>query len=262
MGRRGPSTALEAVPAAGKSAKRIDSIAIGGHNTVQQGEDTSMFETKDPVSTGNIVISIIFAWLVLRFLNALSALFSISALGGLGGAIAPIERLQLADMLDAWAKWGAIPLFIMAGVAVLHWIYVTNRNAHLFSDHVHTTPAWAVGWFFVPFANFIKPFEAFAETWKATVSPAHVAFHVPSILRWWWGLWIVRSIASNVSFRLQRRADTVDELIAAKWGVVFQLTIDLPLVFVLASIIKQFSAMQSQRLATSPMPIRTDDDSI
>ncbi|WP_232491920.1 DUF4328 domain-containing protein [Novosphingobium kaempferiae] len=75
------------------------------------------------------------------------------------------------------------PALIAAGVVSLVWVlafaacmvsvcmWVYRAHANLFAaelDGLEFTPAWSVGWFFVPFAFWFKPFQAMRELWNAS----------------------------------------------------------------------------------------------
>jgi hypothetical protein len=50
------------------------------------------------------------------------------------------------------------------------------------------TPGWAVGWWFVPFANLVKPFQSIRELWKASSADrAWPEIRTWPVIGWWWG---------------------------------------------------------------------------
>jgi hypothetical protein len=52
------------------------------------------------------------------------------------------------------------------------------------------TPAWAVGWHFVPIANFVKPFQAMRQIWNFSHGGDRESVDSgQSLLIGWWGLW-------------------------------------------------------------------------
>ncbi len=90
--------------------------------------------------------------------------------------------------------WGLV--FFITGFMILRWIYLTSQNSHLISsDTMEFSPGWAVGWYFVPIANFWKPYQAMKEIWMINVSDT-----IPSIYPWWWFLWILTTYLGNVAF--------------------------------------------------------------
>ena len=52
------------------------------------------------------------------------------------------------------------------------------------------TPAWSVGWHFVPIANFFKPFQAMRQIWTLSHGGDGESVRAgQSLLILWWGLW-------------------------------------------------------------------------
>lgn len=63
------------------------------------------------------------------------------------------------------------------------------------------TPGWAVGWWFIPFANLVMPYQAVNELYVASVrSEANESgYAVPpssGIVGWWWAAFILRGVVS------------------------------------------------------------------
>jgi hypothetical protein len=110
--------------------------------------------------------------------------------------------------LVAFALLANLVALFASLILVGRWIYRTNANAHSFSDAVTITPGWSIGWFFVPFANLIKPYEGVKETWIASHQAAAHYEEIESPLpALWWGLWIATNIASTASSRIGAMTD-------------------------------------------------------
>ena len=99
------------------------------------------------------------------------------------------------------------PVIVVSGVLILRWIHRSNWNARaLGAKNMQFTPGWSIGWYFVPFANLWKPYQAMKEIWQASINAKDWRSQtVQGILGWWWSLWIVYSISGNASFRLSLR---------------------------------------------------------
>lgn len=101
--------------------------------------------------------------------------------------------------LVALAALLELAALILCGILFLCWIYRANANAQLLGGGLSDSPGWAVGWFFVPFANLFKPFLAIKEIWLASHFGSNwVNGEATSMLRWWWGLWLTGGIVSYV----------------------------------------------------------------
>jgi hypothetical protein len=100
------------------------------------------------------------------------------------------------------------------------------------------SPGWAVGWYFVPFANLVKPFHAMKEIWFAS-HPSEGGYEekAPMILGWWWGLWIINNILGNIAFRIDDpNTESIVSLIAA--------VINIPLCIVLVTVMREVQTSQ------------------
>lgn len=110
-----------------------------------------------------------------------------------------------------------IPLAIL----FMRWIYVAKKDLReLGVRSTKFTPGWSVGWFFVPIANLWKPYQAMAETFRAS-DPQRMAHSdwrnapVGIVVKLWWFLWIFGVLVAYVSSGMLGRAETVEEFEAA-----------------------------------------------
>lgn len=68
------------------------------------------------------------------------------------------------------------------------FLYLASRNAAAIQDDpTAIRPGWAVGWYFVPFANLWMPFTAMKQTW-ARLIPSDSG--TPTLLTLWWISWV------------------------------------------------------------------------
>ena len=173
---------------------------------------------------------------------AITIVFSIEmALSVLLGAMSLVEATVLADQIAAeefegeavgafYLGYGCIgilymPVYLACVVLFCVWVYRANKNARaLGAQGMEFTPGWCVGWFFVPFANLVKPFQAVREIHQASDPEANASSwrnsHVSASIGWWWALWIGTNFLANIQTRLNF-SEEPDLLIAGSWlGVV------------------------------------------
>ena len=100
-----------------------------------------------------------------------------------------------------------IPVVIMFAI----WLYRMNFNLGSLSNRkMEFTPGWMIGWYFIPIANLFKPFQGMRELWRFS----HKQWYAdPSILRWWWGLWLVVRFFGNSSLPVANGPDAVQNII-------------------------------------------------
>ena len=95
-------------------------------------------------------------------------------------------------------------MFIVSAILIGMWIH--RAHANLFTARLgglKYTPGWSVGWFFVPFANLVEPFQAMRELYNRSLAlDDGENASSPGNLRTWWGCYLVGSIVGNFSYRL------------------------------------------------------------
>lgn len=93
-----------------------------------------------------------------------------------------------------------ILFYLASGIVTLVWIHGAAGNARALRPSMQLTPGWAVGWFFIPFANLYKPYTVIRDIWDASGGNAAGRSRVAS---WWW-LNIIGNIATSIGTRLSK----------------------------------------------------------
>ena len=188
---------------------------------------------------------------------------AISAFGDLALAWASVVNLIMApSLMEGPLSEGAMTLLVGANMmrlptVLLHvgvhvlcavWLYRASANAHALAGGLTISPAWAVGWYFVPVANLWKPYQAVAEIWRAsTISEAWQTVTVPRMLLVWWIVWLAN-----------RALEILPPYIQGLSGATYPLTITLMLnlaasltgmvsCLMLMSIVQVITALQTGR---------------
>ena len=98
--------------------------------------------------------------------------------------------------------------FVTTAVLFLRWTHRAYKNLAAFGTYgLHTTPGWAVGYFFVPIVNLYKPLVIFSEMWRASTpdtdtsnSLAWGSVRVPGLLMGWWLCWVLHGFLDRAVF--------------------------------------------------------------
>jgi len=141
-----------------------------------------------------------------------------------------------------------IASFVFIGM----WIYRAAWNARSLAGarQLDFTPGWSVGWYFVPFANLWKPYQAMKEIWRASARPDKVeAAPTTAWLPLWWCLWLAFNIVSNFASRKAWKAQTAEAEMDSALASITCDAINLPLCLVLLVIVTRVHRMQWQRQA-------------
>lgn len=152
-------------------------------------------------------------------LGALSFVSALLVLSFLIGMLAPGE-IAGNDLIQQIITSLRSVIFLVLLVLFCMWTYRSNYNARqLGARDMQFSPGWAVGWYFIPIANFWKPYQAMREIWQASANPAHWQQQPRgSILPLWWTLLLLSNVISTAALRLSLTAQTDSDVLLA-WTV-------------------------------------------
>ncbi len=123
---------------------------------------------------------------VLAYLSRIGLLHRVSR-----GEFVTRGQAQAAD--DRVAGFGGLWLLVFAATVVvwLVWQHRAQANAqHLTTKKLTFSPGWAVGWWFIPFANWVQPFRAVRELWQASGGTRSQPEGTWPVLVLWWAAWL------------------------------------------------------------------------
>ncbi|MCB1066351.1 MAG: DUF4328 domain-containing protein [Verrucomicrobiae bacterium] len=130
------------------------------------------------------------------------------------------EELTAVDWVLAATGLSGFVAFILSVVFFSMWTHRVVSNAYaLGGEWMEITPGWAVGWYFVPLANLIRPYQALKQTWQTTFESDEVSPVMPA----WWGFWLISNFLSNFSFRLSIRGETEISQVVSLVSSLFEL---------------------------------------
>ncbi len=174
---------------------------------------------------------------------------------------APAGGMSLADgsSINIWFAiigLGAI-LEILLRVAVmvlfLIWEYRSFNNlSALKARNLEFSPGWAVGWWFIPFANLVKPFQAIRELWNESdpdfdeeTSFLHTSAGTPEIIGFWWASFLISGFIGRITDKLVSADGEPSQFFPVLLivGSLFQLAASILIIL----IVKGVTARQEQR---------------
>lgn len=148
----------------------------------------------------------------------------LAAILGIAGILNPGTAIALDPNTPASA-WVVVlglvfmlqfPVYVFAVVTFLMWLFRVFKNLPaLRSENSQFTPGWAVGWWFIPLANLIKPFQAVRNAWSESDPDidtemgflSHIQPGAPFFMTAWWAFWIIANVFTNISSRLYDPGD-------------------------------------------------------
>jgi hypothetical protein len=94
----------------------------------------------------------------------------------------------------------------LTAVSFLAWIYRAHKNLRaLGATDLKYSPGWAIGWFFIPFLNLVRPYQVVSEIWRASAGEtrwsdgaAWTYAETPIFIAVWWGSWLTLGILDSL----------------------------------------------------------------
>lgn len=165
----------------------------------------------------------------------------------------PVDELHPVDVVDGCVGLLFFPVFIATVVVYLCWLYRVSSNLQALQVYNQQfSPGWAVGYWFIPFVNLVRPYQIVKEIFVESRPPddANPADGLGTdILGWWWALWLISNISENITMRLGFLASTLDAVAVfnAVYLVVAALNVGAALLCI--RIVRAITQRQEARMA-------------
>lgn len=135
------------------------------------------------------------------------------------------------------------------------WIYRAHRNLpSLGASGLKYSPWWAVGGFFIPFLNLIRPLQVTTEIWKASdpitdIDDSATWQRTPTspFIISWWILFLISGLLGNVILRLSLQAETLSEMLTKSWVAFATDIVEIPAAILLILVIRNIDLRQAKK---------------
>jgi hypothetical protein len=150
---------------------------------------------------------------------------------------------------------GALGLVLTAATLPVFgvWILRAHRNLPgLGARGLDASPGWALGWFFVPFANLWMPYRAMRTLWRASHDAARWQLQaVPWWVTLWWVAWLARQVlGTSMAMRGPSASAIEAQLQWTELNITVQ-TVSMLLNGLAAMLVLRISRAQSAQLRSS-----------
>jgi len=102
---------------------------------------------------------------------------------------------------STWVGIDTLAVLVSAGVFIA-WFFIAYENLRrLGVQNMRFGNGWAIGAWFIPFFNWVRPKQIANDIWRGSergveVSSQWQQVEVPSLVHWWWGLFLAQGIAA------------------------------------------------------------------
>jgi uncharacterized protein DUF4328 len=133
--------------------------------------------------------------------------------------IANLEFVSEQEVTRSDERVGAVAvvqLLTLVVTGIVWFVWQHRGQANLVAARVsglRFTPGWAVGWWFVPFANLVKPFQTMRELWKASGGEEDWGHsRTWLVIGWWWAAWLAAGVLGRIGAGVVGGATTLAAL--------------------------------------------------
>ncbi|HYF35669.1 MAG TPA: DUF4328 domain-containing protein [Prosthecobacter sp.] len=202
--------------------------------------------TKNPRTLTQVLVVLLGLFLGMKFVSIAGDMSQLSLLSGVfseNAAGANDSRQQMIGL-------AYLAVFLTTAVVFAMWTYRANVNARGFgAGWMEISPGWAVGSYFIPFLNLVRPYQAMKEIWNASTNPHESSKATNAAVGVWWGLWLLSGFLGQISLRLSMDADTVEKLKSATVASMASSIVGIPLTLMAIIVVKSIARKQ-ERLVT------------
>jgi hypothetical protein len=215
-----------------------------------------------PETAGKWAKSLLFATLILALVAIISGVLQIELLSRLNRGYS-YELTEAAQSDSRQALIGRLQVVLLAitAIAFLFWFHRVNKNLPgLGQTGLIFTPGWAVGFFFVPFLNLVRPFQAMRAAWHGS-DPGNIGLDftshrtdfgrrlgTPPLVGWWWALFLLSNFLANIASRLfLTQNQTLPGLQAGSVLMVISDILDIPGALIAIRLVAQLTRWQVEK---------------
>jgi hypothetical protein len=169
------------------------------------------------------------------------------------------------DMRERLIAVANLAVLILCIVLFILWFRRAYNNLNRSGRTVtQFDEGWAAGAWFVPFLNLGRPYQIMKEIWEKTqqVTTNLLIYRKSDIVGWWWAIWIIGNVASNIANRAER-ASSISELMTATYisaTADFIQLISIVLVIVIIKSTGVFEANLQESLLLDEQPVGDGED--
>jgi hypothetical protein len=163
---------------------------------------------------------LLYACLVLDVIGILSGLLQRALLSRVaaGEHLSPGEA-EANDSRHATVGLLQVAAVVLTGIVWLAWLHRAYSNLQrLGTGKSKFTPGWAVGYWFIPFVNLVRPYQIVKDLWLRSESRNDRAslegVATPALISWWWGMYLLAGFGGRLLASEARTARTIGELLS------------------------------------------------
>ncbi|MFJ6478947.1 MULTISPECIES: DUF4328 domain-containing protein [unclassified Streptomyces] len=166
-------------------------------------------------------------------------------------------ELDQADRLAVRAGMFQGQAAIVTGIVFIIWFLRVRTNAEVFAPGAEKLPrGWAIGAWFIPFANLVLPYRIAVTTWISSTpfgADGQQRWFRLTLVNLWWGTFVLAKALGWYGGRSYASAETTEGVRDAVTTMLAADLIDIVAAVLAVLFVRRLTAMQHARAARGPV---------
>lgn len=180
----------------------------------------------------------------------------------LKGGTVTMEQANMNDMRQLIIGVLQTVVYIFSIITFIQWFRRAYYNQEVKFSQMESTNGWTSGAWFIPIYSLYRPFQLMKEIYRNAenfIVKHALGEEKPNrftTISWWWALWIIANITSNVVTRMSIRNDDLSTLANLSMASVIVDIIYIPLTILAIKTIRNYNEMELLILSSEEDGIR------
>jgi hypothetical protein len=164
-----------------------------------------------------VVVVLLAILVVLSIISILSGWAERDLIARIADNAASVTATEVSASDRRQVVLGSLQVLLSAGtgIAFLVWFHRAYRDPALDRGRVRFSSGWAIGSWFVPYLNLVRPKQIMDDLWRASApavdDPTGGRPRVPALVHAWWVLFLAMGVVGLIAFVISQSADTVED---------------------------------------------------
>jgi hypothetical protein len=143
---------------------------------------------------------------------------------------------------------------------IIYFIWIRQAYRNLYSLQLKPTEyssAWAIGAYFVPFLNLVRPYTMMKEIWfgsqpiedgtSSHISEKHFGLSSSGFLKLWWAVVLIDQFVNIRSLRFGMKAESYQQILVSYWMDIISGVTGIVVLIILLYLIQTVNEWQSEK---------------
>ncbi|MFC9114311.1 DUF4328 domain-containing protein [Streptomyces sp. NPDC057092] len=211
---------------------------------------------RSPVGLSHAVTVLLGLVMLADVLNTAAAFFMRSQMDRITSGVGDVDLTDLDRADSALAGTGVFYLLALLATATVFiiWFHRVRQNAEVFApDTQRRSAGWAIGAWFIPFANLWIPRGIALDVLRAgEPDPYGGTVRHQGLLNAWWGVWIASNVFDRLATRRYDDAESPQAVHDATGWLITGSLLDIVAAVLAVLFVRRLTAAQNAKALAGP----------